>query len=168
MKIDIMKHHYRFFGPALMILLLALVGCSGTFGMAVEVNNVDETSVVSVLNYRDGRNTGPAYAVSLTVPEDWVGQFETRTNDNQLIFSLVDGARHSAILTIEALSVAQYWKQIGGYPGDFTNIIFTADTYFIYHFPGFNFYTSLSEDEYAAFVDVIPSVVQTLAVERVG
>ncbi len=164
-----MNSHNRLVGPALLLLLVVLVGCSGAFGIAIETNPVDDTSVQTMLQYRDGRNTGPEYAVNLTVPDAWVGEFEAKTEGNKLVFERIkEIGADTVTLTIEALSQSQYWKQVGSYPGDFTNILFTADTYFIYHVPPFASYLDLSGEEYTAFRAEIADIVQTLTVERAG
>lgn len=172
-------------------LIFVLVGCgSSAFSTALEYEAVEDTEVVRVMQYLDERGEGPLYAVSMTVPEEWVGQFETISEGNSITFAFIDEVtgvrdlpaadnaddeveaeerrtRRAEIFHIDALSRPQYWQQVGSYPGDYTNIIFTADTYFTYSVPIFAFYSGLPDDEFEAFTAAVDEIIASFSVERV-
>lgn len=149
----------------LIVGLVILAGCSQySTGGNPEFQDVDDTVVVRSLQYLDDNTAGPEYLVSFEVPEEWVGTFETRTRGNSLVFQYVedeDDTTGSPVFYIDALSNAQYWEQIGSYPGQYTNIKNTADTYFVYHAPRDAYYSGLDEEEFAALYATIPDVVRT-------
>lgn len=167
----------RFIQSILILTLLGLVGCSGGVGGLVEISPVDDTTLVREIQYLDDQREGPMYNITLDIPEEWVGQFETATQDNRITFDFIveddrnndgepDGTR-ATIFSIEALSIDQYWNQIGSYPGDYHNLLFTADTYFIYYLPQFAYYSGLSDEDFEVFKELVPSVAQSLSAERI-
>lgn len=162
-----MVHRFFLLGS---LLVLVLAGCaSGTFGSyGSEIQPVTGTTVVRTIQYLDENgDEGPAYNVSIEVPEPWVGEFETRSEGNSLFFDLVREERRAPIFFIEALSESQYWEQIGSYPGQYTNLKATPDTYFIYHLPIDAYYSGLSEEEFEPLLTLVPEVLRTFSVELV-
>lgn len=146
--------------------LLALAGCSGG-GASVTVDVVESENVSFEMRFTEGANRGPFYTVDLTLPQGWVDTFQIRARDNRLEFEFIrDDVRRASIFTIEALSRSQYWEQIGSYPEDYVNILFTADTYFIYHLPPDAYYSGLPDDEFAAFAAEVPGIIQSFAAAR--
>lgn len=189
-----MALRYRVF--LLSVMLLTLVGCgSRAFGGgATGTEAITEVEIVRELQFveEDG-STGPLYTLTMTVPEGWVGSFETLIEQNKIIFDYIvpdpdeeedeaenvavadtdeadddelDRRQRAQILRIEALSSEQYWQQIGSYPGDFTNIVFTGDTYFIYYVPKFAYFAGLSEDVFEPLVEGVPSVISSFEAQR--
>lgn len=159
-----MTTQYRF--VLLSVLLLVLVGCSsGAFGsFQLEVESVDDIEVVRSLSYFEAGEIGPSYNLSMTVPDSWAGQFETVKDGNSLSFTYVgENNQRSPILTIEALSSTQYWQQIGSYPGDYTNLVFTSDTYFVYTQARGSFYAGVSDEVYEELVAEVPTIVESFA-----
>lgn len=153
------------------LALLTLVGCQGrAFGAATaETVPVDEVEVVRSIQYLENREAGPVYEFSLTVPDAWVGQFETTTSGNSIAFEFInESLRRAPIFFVEALSTEQYWEQIGSYPGDYTNLAATNDTYFIYYLPIDAYYSGLSDEEYAAFAELVPEILQSFEYQRVN
>lgn len=157
------------------LMSLTLVGCGsrafGGFGVNVEA--IDQPDLVRTIQYLDDENIGPLYDISFTVPESWVGLFETSNYRNSIVFEYVippqdeDGfARRSPIFYVEALSNAQYWEQIGSYPGQYVNIVNTGDTYVIYHMPIEAYYSGLSEAEFEAFAAEVPAIVASIVANR--
>jgi len=181
-----MLTRYRLISLILAATLLALVGCSGSaIAGPKEVSVIEETTLVRQLQYVDGQTEGPMYNLSVTVPEEWVGQFETNIRGNRMTFEFIvehdddedveadleneeDTRIRASVFFVEALSSGQYWEQVGSYPGDYYNLKFTADTYFIYHLPIDSYYSGLSDEEYAAFAAEIPGIAQSFIVERAG
>lgn len=162
-----MATQYRFIIISVTALLL-LVGCGSVGRGELVIETVEDQTINTQLRFLDGQDQGPVYNVSLAVPEDWVGEFVTRQQDNTITFRyMIDEMRRATIFTVEALSQSQYWEQIGSYPTPFVNIVFTADTYFIYHMPIYEYYTGLSEDEFQIFADEVPGIVDTFVAERV-
>lgn len=154
------------------IAIVALVGCNQySFGSGESsVESVDQSTVVRELQYFDNNTEGPLYEVSLTVPDGWVGEFEILDRGNSLVFRYLkdeDTKTGAPIFYLEALSNAQYWEQIGSYPGQYVNIANTADTYFIYHLPIDPFYSGLDEDEYEELADQVPDVIGSFEAVRV-
>lgn len=145
-----MANRYRLILASL--LLTALVGCSGSnfnsFGL--EVEPIEDTTVVRTARYQQMGNLGPTYQVSLEVPEAWVGTVATRSNGSTIIFEEINPdnpARSTPLFYVEALSEPQYWEQVGSYPGQFTNLGNTWDTYFVWYLPNDMLYLQLTEDE---------------------
>jgi hypothetical protein len=160
------KYRFVFLG---LIVLLTMVGCSGGIGRAVTVEPVDAVTLVRELQFTDGQEEGPMYLVSVTVPDSWIGRFETSIQGNRIAFEFqVDEERRASIFYIDALSRSQYWEQIGSYPGPYQNIVFTSDTYFIYSVPIYAYYSGLPDDEFQAFADAVPQIVSTFDAVRVG
>jgi len=126
-------------------MLMLLAGCGRAFGSFEPVAEpVDDATVVRPIQYLEGLEDGPLYEVAITLPEEWVGRFVTRNNGNVIHFDYVtESERQAPIFSIEALSEAQFWEQIGSYPGQQTNIVNTPDTYFIYHLPIDSWYSGL-------------------------
>jgi len=164
-----MSRFYRIF--LFGVALLALAGCSQyTFGSGQsDVETIEDTTVTRTLQYFDNNDEGPRYNVSLDLPEEWVGQFETRNEGNSLAFRYLvdeDDEQGSPLFYVEALSNAQYWEQIGSYPGQYFNIANTADTYFIYYLPVDAYYSGLNQDEFDALAAIVPDIVESVEVVR--
>lgn len=147
-------------------MLMAVTGCAG---IAVEnpVVSVDSDTVVTQLNYVDGSEVGPAYDVSLTVPSDWVGQFEVRNVGNAIYFDYLPGSDVPAeIFFVEALSPLQFWEQNGNLPGSYTNVANLGDTYFVYHLPIDAYYSGLPEEQFAGLAEAVPGVIASFTAEE--
>jgi hypothetical protein len=103
------------------------------------------------------------------VPADWVGQFETVNEGNTLVFNYItENDRRAPIFFIEALSRPQYWEQIGSYPGQYTNLVNTFDTYIIYHLPIDAYYSGLPRVEFEALAEDVPDIVASIQTEAVN
>lgn len=155
----------------LLVVAAVLAGCNQySLATGSEFEAVEDSSVVRSLQYLDDRDAGPEYEITVTLPEDWVGRFETRTRGNSIVFRYLadedDAESGTAIFYIDALSNAQYWEQVGGYPGQYTNIVNTADTYFVYHLPIDAYYSGLDEDDFEALAAAVPEIAQSLQVVR--
>lgn len=151
---------------SLLYVLLAglLVGCgAGAFGGVPTVReDIDSTQVVRNVRFFDEGDIGNLYEVSLTVPDTWVGDFETVTDFNTITFRLKQNVgRNATIFTIHALSRQQFWEQNGSYPTQYSNIANRVDTYFVYYAPLENFYTGLSEAEFQALRSQIDAIIAT-------
>ncbi len=154
----------------LSLAMLALVGCgSRSFGtLSVQTEPVETTTITRTVQFVESGRLGPAYNISLTVPTEWVGRFQTRNRGNSLLFEFInDRGRPAPIFSLDALSNAQYWEQIGNLPGDYNSIINTADTYIVYHLPLTPFYSGLSPAQFQSLADSVPSVIQSIRVTRV-
>lgn len=164
-----LKHRTLLFS-VILVLAVFLSGCAGSVsGVARSVVPVDDMLVESALQYRNGRDLGDVYTVSLTVPEDWVGVFELRNDGDTLYFDFIrENGVGAPIFFIEALSEQQYWQQIGSYPGDYTNLDNRNDTYFIYHLPKDPHYSGLPADDFADFAELVPDIVSTFDAVRVS
>lgn len=149
---------------------LVLAGCNvGDVEFEESTVPVTNTTVEEVLRFVDMDEVGPEYIVRMTLPEDWVGDFQMRVSGNRLFLDLViDEDTTANIFFLEALSEAQYWEQIGSYPGTFFNVRNTADTYFTYYVPVFAFYTGLTEEEFETYTSEVPAIVQSFSSERIG
>lgn len=149
------------------LLALLLAGCGLTadsFGLAVEP--VGETTVVRSVRYIQGREEGPAYQLTLTVPDEWVGNFVTRNTGNVLHFDYVAGSGEPApLFSIEALSFGQLWMQTSSYAGEQVNVRSTLNTYFVYRMPIDAYYSGLPPETFEAITAQVPAVVSTLAVQ---
>lgn len=145
-----------------LVMLLALAGCAGAVSVPAPTNEaIGSTDVQRTLQYIVGRETGPAYDLSMTVPSDWVGNFQTRTAGNVIYFEYIDGDRAAPIFSIEALEREQYWKASGSYPASQTNLANKFDTYFVYHLPIDPHYSGLSAEQYATLAQQVQAVVAT-------
>ncbi len=158
----------------ILIALFALAGCSEyTFGgPGSEVELIENERVEFELRYLDNNDEGPRYDVALTLPDEWVGSMETLNRGNSVTFRYLDDDQEDdeegePLFYIEALSNAQYWEQIGSYPGQFYSFKNTSDTYFIYHFPIDPYYSGLEEAQFDAFVDMLPDVFASAEVNRI-
>jgi hypothetical protein len=162
-----MATQYRFILLSLLILLVA--ACAPNENpLALEVEAISDQAVVRTIQYVDGQEVGPLYNFSLTVPQDWVGEFETRKEGNTVAFAYTGaGERSSPVFFVEALSNSQYWEQIGSYPGQFTNIVYTSDTYFIYYMPIDPYYSGLERAEFERLAEPVPEIIQTFTAEPV-
>jgi len=141
------------------LLLAVLVGCGA---VEVEVSAITDTLVSGTAGYVQGLEEGPAYAFSLTVPEDWVEQFETANTGARISFNYTGGEDANVpIFVMEALSPEQYWEQNGSYPGIYYNVVNKLDTYFVYYVPTYFEIEGLPADDYQALVDIVPSVIST-------
>lgn len=144
-------------------LLALLVGC-GTF--SVEVETLTDTAVSRTVQYFHGQNEGPVYSFTVTVPEDWVEQFETSTTINRVSFNYVgEGNVSVPVFIVEALAPEQYWEQIGSYPGIYRNISNRNNTYFVYYVPTYFTQSSLSEEAYLELTELVPEIVSTFETE---
>ena len=142
----------------LAVLLLILTSCAGAFTRN-DVEAVTDSIVLTSLQYVEGPEVGPPYSIALTVPDEWVGEFETRNIGNVVHFDYVGADSRAEIFTIEALSEDQYWRQAGSYPGSYVNIVNRGDTYFIYYLPIDAYYSGLPEAEYEGFAAAVPDVI---------
>jgi hypothetical protein len=152
------------------LVLLALVGCRsrafGNDGLVIEP--VTENEVVRSIRYFDEEDTGPEYTISVSLPDSWVGQVETRNEGNSIAFEyLTENRGRVPVFYIEALSNDQYWEQIGSYPGSYTNIGVTYDTYFITYSPSDSYFSGLSDEDFTALTDEVPLIIATFRAERV-
>jgi hypothetical protein len=148
---------------------LALAGCgSRAFGnLRLQTESIDAADVARTIQFVESSRLGPQYELSFTVPSGWVGQFQTRNRGNSLAVEFVsETGRVSPIFTIDALSNAQYWEQVGSFPGDFNAVLNTADTYFVYHLPQFSFYSGLPAAQYQSFADAVPAVIASIQADR--
>lgn len=166
------------------VAVLLLAGCTGrgiaTAGLDVGFNetaSIDDAVVARPIRYVDGLNAGPIYNVSLEVPDEWVGIFQTRHEGNRITFEYTPSRDESRttqratfgaapIFTVEALSPAQYWEQIGSYPGQFETLVNAVDTFLIYQMPREAFYSGLSDEEFQDFRELVPQVVLSFDAER--
>lgn len=149
----------------LSIVILLLAAC-GQGPITYDVDSVESAEVMTTLQYVQGIEQGPAYNISLTVPDTWVGEVATRNEGNVLYFDYLGAGEETApIFSIEALSPTQYWKQAGGYPGYYTNIVNQNDTYFVYHLPIDAYYSGLSAETFAALSQSVPEIVATFNAE---
>lgn len=176
----------RFLGLTLLALaMLALTGCTqyAFGGNQSEVETIDGTTITRTLQYLDDNTAGPLYELTFTVPDGWVDEFQTLNRGNSLVFRYItededdadadddDEDREPAgslIFTIDALSNAQYWEQIGSYPGQYKNITNTADTYFIYNLPIDAYYSGLADEEFDELAADVPAVIQSVEWVRVA
>ncbi len=150
-----MKTRLTFFVLALTLALLT--GCAVSSS-----NNAKETlsnDYSTTLQYADQSEKGPSYNVSLTLPDEWVEKFTVRNRGNAIVFDPIDNFnQQSQVLTIEALSMDQYWKMSGAYPNSHTNLMNMGDTYFVYYVPIDEYYAGVSEEELAAFSADVPEI----------
>lgn len=152
------------------IVMLTLVGCgSRSFGgFGIDVQPIDDIVVTRSIQYVEYNRVGPAYSVTFTVPESWVGQFQTRARGNTLVFEYTGASEFgSPIFTVDALSNAQYWEQIGSFPGQYKNLLNTADTYIIYTLPIDSFYSGLPDAQFEEFASAVPTIVTSFDAQRV-
>ena len=150
----------------LITLILLLTGCSGAFGdYPTTTEAVTDATVVRSLQFIDEGNLGPVYTFSIDIPDEWVGQVQTRNDGNSIYFDYVTENGAAPIFFIEALSVAQFWEQVGSYPGIYDDIQWTRDTYFIYHLPRDAYYSGLSKELYQALSAVVPQVITTFQLQ---
>lgn len=155
----------RFVLFVVLVAALVLTGCAGGFG-GNEVTAVTAASVSATLQYVDGGKQGPAYNMTVTVPDDWVGVFDVQNTGNTLMFHYTkDVAEPALVFSIEALSPTQYWKASGSYPASQTNIVNAGDTYFVYHLPIDTFYSGLSAEQLATLSAAVPGIVASFAAE---
>lgn len=145
------------------LLLLTLVGCGRAYSVSAEdVAPVDSAEVTRTLQFLDGLEEGPQYTVSLTVPDAWVGNFQTRTAGNVLYFDYTrEDDLAAPIFSIEALSPAQYWQASGSYPAYQTNLVNKGDTFFVYTLPIDDYYSGLAEEALKDLSIRVPAVVRT-------
>lgn len=149
-------------------LVITLTGCAGT-AVSEPIKPVENQTVEVQMQYVDGSEVGSAYQISVTVPTEWVGQFETRSEGNTLYFDYVtETGTPAQIFFIEALSPAQYWKQSGAHPGSYVNIVNRGDTFFTYHLPIDSFYSGLPDEEFTALAEAVPEVVASFTAEAVN
>lgn len=144
----------------LIVLLFTLSSCVGSV-LQNETTPIADSAVALQMQFLDGSEPGPLYDVSFEVPSDWVGQYQVRNFGNRVTFeSAGTGTGSEYLLSIEALSPAQYWRQSGSYPGSYVNIVNKGDTYFIYHLPIDSYFTtSLDDEAFEAFSAQVPDVI---------
>jgi hypothetical protein len=155
----------------LSLAMLALVGCgSRSFGsLSVQTEPIETATITRTLQFIESNRLGPVYRISLTVPDEWVGRSQTRNRGNSLVFEFLNERGRSApIFSLDALSNAQYWEQIGNLPGDYNSIINTADTYIVYHLPITAFYSGLPAAQFQALAEAVPGIIQSISVTRLG
>ena len=145
------------------VAVFMLTSCGGTF-VKNETTAVSAESVAVQLQYVDGAEVGPLYDVEVAVPAAWVGKFETRNLGNKLYFDYItDSGETAEIFFIEALSTSQYWDQNGAHPSSYLNIVNRGNTYFTYYLPIDTYYSGLSDEEFATFAEVVPSIVASFS-----
>lgn len=152
------------------VLSLALSSCAGGAfgGFPPQSLPIDEADVTRTVRYFDEGSLGPVYEISFTVPDAWVDSFETEQTGSIIAFNFVTPeGRRARLFTIEALSQQQFWEQNGSYPTQFTNILNTWDTYFIYNVPLDAFYSGLSDELYDELTAAIPGVIESFVAEEV-
>jgi len=148
------------------VFALVLAGCSSAFTM--ETTPVDSVLVTQSLRYfhNGGSDIGPAYNFVVEVPEDWVGEFVTKTVNNRTTFEYrVSDSQSVPIFFVEALSDVQYWEQIGSYPGDYINIANEIDTYFVYSFPMNAGNSPITDEVFDGYAAQVPDVMATFTAE---
>ncbi len=151
------------------LLMLFSAGCAASY--IQETLPIDDTTITRSLQYfqNGGTDEGPLYDLTLNVPADWIGNFETKTNANRITFEYVASENNRIpVFYIDALSDVQYWEQIGSYPGVYVNLTNKLDTYFVYSYPLDKSISGLTEEEFAALVEQVPDVVSTFSAERAG
>lgn len=145
-------------------LALILSGCAG-----INVNTVapvDNETVVIPVQFIDGIEVGPLYNMSVNVPQDWVGKFQSRNVGNKVYFDYITPSGNTApIFFIEALSPSQYWDQNGAHPTSYINLINRGDTFFVYYLPIDAYYSGLPKQEFEAFAAAVPGIVSSFAAE---
>lgn len=151
---------------ALGLMLGLLTGCGRAFGAFQIVEEpVTQTEVTGPLRFAEGLETGPVYEFSMVVPEEWVSRFVVRNNGNTATFVYMQSPdRPAPIFTVQALSARQFWEQVGSYPGQYQDLIFTGDTYFIYSLPLDAFYSGLPREEYAALAEQVRAAVTSFSI----
>lgn len=149
----------------LLMIMLVAAGCARAVSVvSPNVNAVDATDVTATLQYLERLDEGPAYNVSLTVPDSWVGRFETRNIGNVLYFDyLNDNGTKAQLFSVEALSEAQYWKMSGAYPNSHTNLVNRGDTLFVYHLPIDAYYSGLDEATFDMLSADVPAIVASFS-----
>lgn len=149
---------------------LMLMGCSSrAFGnLTLQVEPIDQQTITRTMQYAESSQVGPTYEVAFTVPAAWVGSFQTRNRGNSLAFEFVnERGRGFPIFTVDVLSNAQYWEQVGSFPGDYNSLLNTADTYFVYNLPIDAFYSGLPGDDYAEYAEAVPAIVASFTAQRI-
>jgi len=148
----------------LIALIMVLVGCAGgTFAERAEA--ITDQMVVREMRYFDEGELGDTYAVMFTVPDEWVGQFETSSDGAAMTVSRVeDNGRRAPIFTVFALSRQQWWEQGGAYPQSYPSLKSTPDTYFTYNAPIEAFYSGLERAEFEALRAALPDIVASFDV----
>ncbi len=145
-------------------LALILSGCAGT--NVNTVTPVDNEMVVLPVQFIDGIEVGPVYNMSVNVPQDWVGKFQSRSVGNKVYFDYITASGTTApIFFIEALSPSQYWDQNGAHPTSYINLINRGDTFFVYYLPIDAYYSGLPKQEFDSFAAVVPGVVSSFTAE---
>ncbi|MGJ3239658.1 MAG: hypothetical protein ACFE0Q_13190 [Anaerolineae bacterium] len=147
--------------------LLVLSGCAGgAFGGIGSVTEaVDNQVVVREVQSFERGTSGRPYEISLTVPEEWVGSFDTVNNGSVVTFRRTDANGYSApVFYIHVLNFEQYWMQNGSYPGDYRQLASVGDTYFVYNAPVESYYSGLGEEEYQEFLATVDEVLTTFSV----
>jgi hypothetical protein len=146
-------------------LILVLTACAGPFGKS-ETLPVDAATFSATMQYVDIGEIGPAYNVTLTLPDEWVGKMEVRNIGNSLAFNrIVDSGLSKPLFYIEALSSEQYWQSSGSYPASNTNIINLGDTFFVYSLPIDEFHSGLSAEDLSIVAAQVPAVIASFNVE---
>lgn len=153
--------------PLSVLFALILAACGGGFPPVSEP--VDAASVVRMMQYGDSLEQGPQYNVSLELPDDLAGQLVTHNSGNILRFEYINEREKAVpLFRLEALSEEQYWKQIGGYPGQVRTLRNMGDTFFIASMPIDAFYSGLDADTYKGMVESITDALTTVSIERVN
>jgi hypothetical protein len=156
----------RYTIPLIALLTVVLAGC-GTFTAVSEI--IEDEVVTRSLQYFSEGEMGPVYDVSVTVPSNWVGRFQTDTTPNKITFLHVsENGAETPVFYIEALSQMQYWEQNGSYPGVFYNIGNRIDTYFIYYMSINSNASGLTTEQYEAFAAEVSAIAATFESELAG
>lgn len=144
-------------------VLLLLSGCVRTFGsIEPQEKPVAEKAVVIPVQYLEGQKVGPVYNVSVTLPDDWVGQFVTSSEGNMIYFNYdAKNGVKAPIFSITALSPLQYWKQMGSYAGSYHGLQSRDNTFFVYSQLSTNYYSGIDKAKYDALAKQVPDIVST-------
>lgn len=142
-------------------VLLLLSGCVRTFGtIEPQAKPVADKAVVIPIQYVEGQKAGPAYNVSVTLPDDWVGKFETSSESNIVYFNYdAPNGVKAPIFAISALSKLQYWKQMGSYSGSYHALQTRDDTFFVYSLLSTNYYSGIDKAKYDELSKQVADVV---------
>lgn len=155
-----MSARIRFVVLAAALLLLA--GCGQGY-RGLDVEPVSGSTVTTTLAYLDGLDEGPAYTVTMNVPENWVGKFETQNLGNSVYFFYTEESAPARVFAVEALSPKQYWASSGSYPNSHTNIVNRGDTYFVYYLPIDAYYSGLDDTLFMTLTAEVPAIIASFA-----
>lgn len=153
------------------MLLATLTGCAGGAfgGFGQRAQAVTENPVTQTVRFYDKGQFGPEYQFSLTLPEEWLGNFEIESNGSVVTFNYVtDSGRRGTVFEIYTLSFGQYWAQNGSYPTLYKNLLSQNETYFAYSYRLEPHYSGLSDELYAELIAQVPDMMTTFEAELIG